>query len=152
MDRHIEDLITETATSHQLPPTVVRAMVLVESGGNPNAARYEPDFYKRYIAGRKLPPAEGKGLAISYGLLQIMGETARTIGYTGQLAALFAPETGLEWGCRFLRRLADRYLDDGGWETVCRAYNGGPGNRHNPKSTYPAKVLARIPGGVWPSA
>ena len=49
-----------------------------------------------------------------------------------------------------LRRLADKYLAEGGWPIVMRAYNGGPGNRANPANHYPDRILEHIPGGVWP--
>lgn len=150
--------IEATAFAHNILPSIVLSMSLVESGGNPFAMRFEPTFYDRYIKGMSLsfvPPGcskdtEAIGRATSWGLLQIMGETARNIGFRGWFGELLTPEIGLEWGCRYLARLRDRFLNAGGWEVVCRAYNGGPGNAHNPANTYPAKVLAHLPGGHWP--
>jgi soluble lytic murein transglycosylase-like protein len=158
VDQVIDNVIVEVAASHQLPPQVVRAMVLVESGGNPVAMRFEPGFFDRYIKDKPLNyvPAgcsrdtEAVCRATSFGLLQIMLETARCVGFRGWPGELLDPRTGLEWGCRYLRRLADRYLADGGWESVVRAYNGGPGNRHNVANSYPVCVLSHIPGCVWP--
>lgn len=146
------------AAVHTLPPVIIQAMIQVESSGNSLAVRFEPMFYDRYIKGKPLsfvPPGcskdtEAIGRATSWGLLQIMGETARTIGFRGWFGELLTPEVGLEWGCHYLARLRDRFLNTGGWEVVCRAYNGGPGNAHNTRNTYPAKVLAHLPGGVWP--
>jgi len=152
-------LVESMGTSYQLPVVIVRAMVEHESvGGIPAAMRFEPDFYKRYIEGKTQDfrpegsswDTERIGRAISWGLMQVMGETARVIGFRGWFGELLLPQVGLEWGCRYLRRLADRYLADGGWPTVMRAYNGGPGNRHQMDSPYPGKILALIPGGVWP--
>lgn len=153
-----ETLIESKASTHNIPPDIVRGMVMVESGGNPFAMRFETAFYARYIESKPLsfvPSGCSKGTeaicrATSFGLLQIMGETARAIGFRGWPGELLTPEIGLEWGCRYLARLRDRFLDTGGWEVVCRAYNGGPGNAHNTRNTYPAKVLAHLPGGVWP--
>lgn len=154
-----DDLIVAMAGSYQLPVVIVRAMVGHESAGGIAAAmRFEKDFYDRYLAG-KTPDfrpdyssweTERIGRATSWGLMQIMGETARCCGFRGWFPELCRPESGLEWGCRYLRRLADRYLADGGWPTVMRAYNGGPGNRHKLDSPYPGKILALIPGGNWP--
>lgn len=154
-----DELIVTMAASYQLPKDLVRAMVLHESaGGITHAVRYEPDFYERYLKG-KTPnfrpehcswETERVGRATSWGLMQIMGETARVIGFRGWFPELCVPAAGLEWGCRCLRRLADRYLAEGGWPTVMRAYNGGPGNKDNMASTYPGKILALIPGNVWP--
>lgn len=147
-----------TPSTLSFPPELIRAMVLIESGGNPFAMRYEPIFYDRYLKGKPLSfvptgcskDTEAIGRATSWGLLQIMGETARCVGFRGWFGELLTPEVGLEWGCRYLARLRDRFFESGGWEVVCRAYNGGPGNAHNPANTYPAKVLAHLPGGVWP--
>ena len=154
-----DELVVTMAGSYQLPVVIVRAMVEHESvGGIPAAMRFEPDFYKRYLEG-KTPDfrpdgsswdTERIGRAISWGLMQVMGETARVVGFRGWFGELLTPAVGLEWGCRYLRRLADRYLADGGWPTVMRAYNGGPGKRHQMDSPYPGKILVLIPGGQWP--
>lgn len=161
MDQHIEKQIVAVAASHQLPQVVTRAMVLVESSGIASSTRFEPAFYRNYIMGMDaeklvIPPGvtlyeEKIGRATSWGLLQIMGQTARERGFKGKFKELLTPEVGLEWGCRYLRWLADRYLDEGGWPVVCRAYNGGPGNRHNLNNTYPTRVLGHIPGSMWPA-
>lgn len=154
-----DELIMTMAASYQLPVVLVRAVVVHESvGGLPHAIRFEPDFYDRYLKGKPLNyrpehcswETERIGRATSWGLMQIMGETARVIGFRGWFPELCLPAVGLEWGCRYLRRLADKYLAEGGWPTVMRAYNGGPGNRGNLDSPYPDKILALIPGNVWP--
>jgi len=158
MDQHITDLVTTSATSYQLPPGLILAMVLVESGGDPKSRRFEPTFFAKYIFGKPLSYIPGNSdlyveevhRAISWGLLQVMGETARCCGFRGLFPELLDPAVGLEWGCRYVRRLADHYLADGGWPTVMRAYNGGPGNRRNPANHYPDKILAHLPGGTWP--
>ncbi len=154
-----DDLVVLTATKYQLPIVIVRAMVGHESaGGITCACRFEQGFYDRYIKG-KTPDyrpehsswdTERIGRATSWGLMQVMGETARVVGFRGWYPELCIPEVGLRWGCEYLRRLADKHLADGGWPTVLRAYNGGPGNRHQMDSPYPGKILALIPGGVWP--
>jgi hypothetical protein len=153
-------LIVAMAESYQLPVVIVRGMVTHESiGGIPVAVRFEPDFYDRYLKG-KTPDyrphtacsweTERIGRATSWGLMQVMGETARVVGFRGWFPELCRPEIGLEWGCRYLRRLVDRYLADSDWPTVMRAYNGGPGNRDKMDSPYPGNILKHIPGGVWP--
>ncbi len=131
-----------------LPLRLVTAIVQVESGGDPGATRFESGFKRRYIVPLKLPEPEATHRATSWGLMQIMGETAYSVGFRGDYANLLDPATGLHWGCEYLRRLRDRYRREP-WEVICRAYNGGPGNRHNRSNTYPAKVLAAC-GGVWP--
>lgn len=147
--------ILAAADEFKLPFELVRAVVQAESGGNPAAIRYEPHFDARYHRAPSgfIPPGcshatEEVGRAMSWGLMQVMGETARTIGFQGWFPELCSPAIGLAWGCRYLRRLADRYGHEG-WDVVCRAYNGGPGNRHNPGNDYPSKILKHL-GGRWP--
>ena len=152
-------LIAAAASKYVLPVDLVRAMVLHESvGGITWATRFEPAFYQRYCAGKPMNfvphgssvETERVGRAISWGLMQVMGETARCNGFRGWFAELTVPEVGLEWGCLYVRRLVDRYWD-GTWPTIMRAYNGGPGNRGNAASPYPGLILAHIPGGAWPT-
>lgn len=154
-----DDLIVLIATRYQLPVEVVRAMVAHESaGGITCACRFEKGFYDRYIKGKTLDfrpehcswDTERIGRATSWGLMQVMGETARVVGFRGWYPELCIPEVGLKWGCEYLRRLVDKYLADSDWPTVMRAYNGGPGNRNDVDSPYPGLILAHIPGGVWP--
>lgn len=156
----LESLIAAAATKHGLPLVLVRAMVLHESvGGITCAARYEPSFYERYEKD-STPSFRPDGCSIeteriqrstSWGLMQVMGETARCNGFRGWFAELCVPEVGLEWGCLYVRRLADKYLEGHDWPRIMRAYNGGPGGRDNTASPYPGLILAHIPGGVWPA-
>ncbi len=155
----IESLIATTVHKHGLPPEIVRAMVVQESTGNTCAIRFEQDFYDRYLKGNtpNFRPehcswnTERIGRATSWGLMQVMGETARCNGFRGWFAELCVPEIGLTWGCIYLARLRDKYLVKGGWPGVARAYNGGPGGWDNPNNHYPEAVLSHIPGGVWPT-
>ncbi|KAF5029904.1 Transglycosylase SLT domain protein [anaerobic digester metagenome] len=156
----IDILIQETAAQYRLPLVIVRGVVIQESTLNTFATRYEPGFYERYLKGKPLnyvphgcsQETERVGRATSWGLMQVMGETARCNGFRGWFAELTVPAEGLAWGCIYMARLRDKYLARGGWPGVLRAYNGGPGNWDNPNNHYPDAVLAHIPGGVWPRA
>ena len=154
-------LVSSASTAHGLPSSLVAAMVQVESAGVTDATRFEPAFYTRYVQPAKLtftapgytPDQERKGLATSWGLLQVMGDTARCLGFREPFEQLLDPPTGLYWGCQLIMRLRDRVFDPWGWAAVCAAYNGGlgavrsDGSFSNPQ--YPAKVLAKL-GGKWP--
>ena len=157
----IEQLIVKVATDHGLPPALVRAMVMVESGGDTFATRYEPGFYEKYIRNDGSVKAFGACSlqtervlrATSFGLMQVMGQVARERGYLGPfLTSLCDPDTGLQFGCLHLAAFRRRFAGLG-WDAVCAAYNGGAGavrGQHdfrNPE--YPAKVLKAL-GGVWP--
>lgn len=146
--RALRPLIEAAAKANSLPADLVAAIVTVESGGNPAATRFEEGFLRRYIAKFKYPAQEARERSTSWGLMQIMGQTAYEMGFRGKFPDLLNPRVGLEWGCIYLRRLSCRYEHEP-WEVVCRAYNGGPGERHNLKNKYPDDVIKHL-GGVWP--
>jgi soluble lytic murein transglycosylase-like protein len=101
--------------------------------------RFEPAFEARYVkpAIAAMPTTEEMAKAVSFGLMQIMGETAREFGFKGRfLTELCDPETGLEYGCRKLRRCFDNAAWDAG--AALLHWNGGS------DPTYPLRVVARV--------
>jgi soluble lytic murein transglycosylase-like protein len=127
-----------TAGAHFLDEALVCAVVEQESHWNPWAIRYEPAFFTRYIGPHieQFTATEAKARAFSWGLMQVMGQTARELRYSGPFAQLCVPEMGLEWGCRRLQRALDHSA--GNIHTALQAYNGGA-NPH-----YAGEVLARM--------
>ena len=119
-------LIGEVASTYRLPAVTLEAMVLVESSDDPYAFRYEPEFFHHYV--RYNDQAKGFRYgplaACSYGLLQVMLETALEAGFDGQPQELFSPRVGLAWGAKHLAALywgwADADID-----RAVAAYNGG---------------------------
>ncbi|MDQ0326647.1 soluble lytic murein transglycosylase-like protein [Rhodopseudomonas julia] len=75
-------LVAKAAAKHGVPVELASAVVMVESRFNPRAT----------------------GSAGEIGLMQIKPATARGLGYTGSIQALYDPETNLEWGMRYLAR------------------------------------------------
>lgn len=144
-----EQIIKQAAERHLIDPLLVQAVVEQESGGNQWAFRYEPAFFRRYIQDlhegqlsgfvpRNIPTlvTEKQARATSWGLMQIMGETARSIGFSGRyLTELLDAATNVEWGCLYLAQLLLR--SDGNLRRALLKWNGG-GDPH-----YPDKVLAR---------
>ncbi|HEV2298289.1 MAG TPA: transglycosylase SLT domain-containing protein [Candidatus Acidoferrales bacterium] len=93
-------LAKQAAARHGLAPEIVCAVCEQESSWNPWAIRYEPAFRQRYVAPLGLPPTEEIARSMSWGLMQVMGETAREAGFGEKfLSALADPATGLEFGC-----------------------------------------------------
>lgn len=92
------------------------AIVRVESKGDPMAV---PLGVKN--------PAE-----ISYGLMQIKYETARSLGYRGNRRGLFQWRTNLYWGAKYLDRQISDYHGD--LRAALAAYNAGAAYKCKPHS------------------
>ncbi|MGG7518340.1 lytic transglycosylase domain-containing protein [Allorhizobium undicola] len=115
-------MIATYARQYGVPVELAQAVVKIESGYNPRA----------------------RGSHGEVGLMQIKPATARAMGYTGNVAGLFDPETNLKYGIKYL---AMAHQLGGG--TTCGAilrYNAGHGaTRMNPVSRqYCGQVQAII--------
>lgn len=100
----MEPLIVTAAGLHRLDPDLVAAIVEAESGGNPSAV----------------------SRAQAYGLMQVRVPTARDMARRDvTVEELFDPVVNLDLGCRYLRRMLDRYGGD--LRLALMAYNAGPG-------------------------
>ena len=137
MDPALQSLACSIANQYGLPPEIVCGQVERESSWETNATRYEPAFFVRYIepmidSGALADMQEAKNRATSFGLLQIMGQVARELGYDGPLESLLIPEIGLAWGCE---KLAKCLSSAGNIAAALQRYNGG----NNPN--YAAEVM-----------
>jgi soluble lytic murein transglycosylase-like protein len=136
----IIDLARQIAAEHSLEPALVCAVIEQESAWNPWAVRYEPGFLSRYVAplytAGKFSATEAYTRAMSWGLMQVMGQVAREFGFEdSSLAELCEPATGIEFGCRILATRVARAKGD--IAAALLAWNGGA------SPNYPAEVLAR---------
>ncbi len=106
-------LAKRAAAQYGLAPELVRAVVRTESGGNPRAV----------------------SRANAYGLMQLtQGTAVELAGESLTVEQIMEPERNLDLGCKYLRRLLDRYGD---LRLALMAYNAGPGRvdrwrRENP--------------------
>jgi hypothetical protein len=126
-------------TERKLPKEFIDAVITAESGGNPNAKRYEPRIDDT-----------------SYGLMQILTQTARGLDrkYTdiptldlnsdGNTTneevkqALLNPEINLSYGKRFLAENLEMY---GTLELAAAAYNAGPKAPTNAEAQHKINLL-----------
>ena len=130
----------EIAAAHALDPALVCAVIEQESAWNPWAVRYEPAFLSRYVAplytAGKISATEAYTRAMSWGLMQLMGQVARESGFSAaSLAELCDPKTGVEFGCQVLSKQMSRAKGDA--MQALQAWNGGA----NPN--YANEVIAR---------
>jgi soluble lytic murein transglycosylase-like protein len=131
------ELAKGAASKYGLDPKLVCAVCEQESGWKPWAIRYEPAFYKRYTEPMSLSDTEEHARAISWGLMQTMGEVARELGFRGQyLSELCEPSTGLDFGCKKLARCLSQSSGDVAGALL--RYNGGS------RKEYADEVIARM--------
>ena len=141
LDPRLLDLARKAADAEGLDPAVVCAVVEQESAWNTWAMRYEPLFFAKYVAplytNNKVGATEAYARGFSWGLMQVMGQTARETGVNSlHLSALCDPTIGLAVGCKILRK----QLDAAGGELrkALQSWNGGG----NPD--YAEEVVARV--------
>jgi soluble lytic murein transglycosylase-like protein len=128
--------VTPTAQKYGLEPALVCAVCEQESGWEPGQARFEPEFLRHYVNPLNLPLLEAFDRATSWGLMQIMGQTAVELGCTGDLSALRTPDLGVTYGCKKLQKCF--FAAAGDPTKALLRYNGG-GN-----ANYAPEVLARV--------
>jgi soluble lytic murein transglycosylase-like protein len=138
--REIEAAARETGVD----PDLVEAVVLVESSGQADAFRHEPDFWARYMRGTPAwKDANPRRVSSSYGLCQVMYLVAKEHGFTGLPEELFVPEVNLGVGCRVLTRLLT--WAGGDIQKAVGAYNAGKGGWSSPEAArYVQKVLTAL--------
>jgi soluble lytic murein transglycosylase-like protein len=119
-----------------LDPVLVCAVVEQESLWNQYALRAEPAFDEKYEKPLHLTATEEWARSMSWGLMQIMGESAREVGYAGAFPMLCAANVGLRVGCQFLALKLKEASGD--VDKALLLWNGGG------DAEYPAKVRARM--------
>ena len=146
--------IKRASLDHNVNIDLICAVIQQESAGNPWASRFEPRFYDHYIKGKtpnELPghwpslkvtttQTEAFNRAKSFGLMQIMGNTARLHGFNADfLDQLFDISTNIDMGTLILASMLKKHGGD--TEKALLAWNGG-GNKK-----YPKEVLEKVANG-----
>lgn len=108
-ERDFDREIADAARDYRVPVPMLKAIIAAESAFNPRAYRFE----------KHLNDA-------SYGLMQLLYKTARSLGYTGQPDGLYDPRTNIRLGAAYI---ADNLRTAAGnghsMEAAISAYNAG---------------------------
>jgi len=123
----LEGIIRQAAAMHNLDPSLIRAVISVESGGDTTA----------------VSPKGAKGL------MQLIDSTAAEVGVSDS----FDPLQNVQGGAAYLKRMMDRYRGDRA--RALAAYNAGPGavDRYGGVPPYPEtityirKIMQQLNGG-----
>lgn len=110
--QEIDEIIQGAADRYGVEPSLIKAVISVESTGNPQA----------------VSPAGAQGL------MQLMPKTAAELGVTDP----FDPEQNIMAGTRYLSRLLERY--QGNQKLALAAYNWGMGNLEKNPSGLPKET------------
>jgi soluble lytic murein transglycosylase-like protein len=104
-----DGLIQQAASDNSLDPALIKGIIAQESNFVARAYRAEPQINDA-----------------SYGLMQLLYQTAKGMGYTGTAQGLFDPATNIQYGAAFLSDLI-RQSDNAGYgvESAISAYNAG---------------------------
>ncbi|MET3577835.1 soluble lytic murein transglycosylase-like protein [Mesorhizobium robiniae] len=115
-------IIERHAASNGVPVSLAKAVIMIESGFQPNQV----------------------GSAGEIGLMQIKPSTARMMGYSGSIKGLYDPDTNIKYGMKYLAMA--RNLGGGTTCGTILKYNAGHGaKRMNPISAaYCGKVKVQL--------
>ena len=130
-DAELARLAADAGAEHEVDPALILAVIEAESGGDPAAIRFEPNWrwhldYRTHSR-RCSSYTERNQQATSWGLMQVMGTVARERGFDGPfLSALCDPAMGVWYGTAQLARLLKRHETV---EDAVAAYNAGSPRR-----------------------
>lgn len=126
--RRYKNIIIPISAINNLPHTLISSFIMTESNGYEVAMRFEKGYRwtKLYEQAKSMDMNDETEIQLqkfSYGLMQIMGATARWRGFTGHLMNLLDPQTNIEIGCEYLNYLQKAYQDRS--DDFISAYNMG---------------------------
>ena len=145
--RQFESKVVEVCKNNNVDPKIFMAIITVESSWDAKAIRYEssfsyiknPEFYakKNHIT----VSTEVILQKCSFGLGQIMGGTARDLGFDGKLISLVNVYRGTFWAAKYFATRCQKYSE---LTDQIAAYNAGSPRKNEGKyvnQTYVDKVL-----------
>ena len=129
----LSGIVHEHADARSIPRALMDRLVEVESDWDQWAVRYEPqytavvDVVEYANHNRTTPATENVLQKCSWGPCQVLGATARRLGYTGPLPQLADPHINVALAALLLAELRNHGVHHRSWRWVITAYNHGPG-------------------------
>lgn len=121
-------IIATEAKTLNLDPKIMTALFWVESSGVACTTRYEPayrnlHFYREHAGNLGIThETEKVHQKTSWGIAQIMGGTARELGFDGHLPELCDPRKSIHYGALYFKKKYEKYGD---YQDAIAAYNAG---------------------------
>lgn len=114
----IKELVAIECQHRQINPKVIEAIISVESATwSPTVAKYEKNFtniYRADLFAKMFKVSLATEITLqkfSWGIMQIMGGTARDLGFNEWIPDLCKPEIGIHWGCEYFQKRCMDYVD-----------------------------------------
>lgn len=149
-------LVSQECKRRELDSKLICALIETESSFNTYAMRYEPESMTAVSVSaiakqnRITEATEQQCQKFSWGLGQVLGSTARWLGYKDPLPALCDPKQGIYWCCEAFQKLGNRYSS---MEEKIAAYNAGSARRKKDgtfvNQSYVDKVLNYYNNGKY---
>lgn len=142
--------IGRCAQVYHVDANLVAAIIKVESNGHQYVTRFEPKINRYWEAGRfakangQTVETERKMQASSYGYCQLLGRTARMLGFTQPLGMLYNVDINIDLACKLIKDIRFRYQEE---TDIIAAYNAGAARKDGPKylnQTYVNKVTRAL--------
>lgn len=133
----LERIIREASNRYRIPEMIIRAIITVESAGDPAAIRHEPHHLQRITWERN--PDKRRAWASSIGLMQPMAWWVKKLLPSEDYSVLYDPEINVHIGTRILSDCVARNKTDSKratWRRALICYNGS--------EAYPPKVFAAL--------
>lgn len=118
--------IMAASVAQGIDPALVLALIETESGCNPFMTQVEATQRANLLFARPAdcsPEMETLSQKTRWGIMQIRGSVARSLGFDGWLPQLAEPLFNVEIGAKYLKQLTERYGQRYGIPGVIAAYH-----------------------------
>lgn len=152
----LDRIFCVTAKEFGVERELLKAIGVVESNLKPNAYRFEPKYWERYMKDNpEWKDRDPKEVSSSYGIMQIMYPTAVAAGFTGPPEELFNPVISIRLGAKLFMSWYNEALKLKGckaWPTeiALARYNGGKvGNPRDDGTLRNQEYVDKVKVAYW---